>query len=206
VDLKMPGESIAEVDQEDSGWSWDELDQVDELAGGAPRKHRDALKLLAAFVQHGDNNAGQQKLLCLPEGVQEDEEGNTVCTQPFMMVEDLGSTFGGSEMLDERASMNLAAWERHPIWKDRENCIADLAHTPSGTLSYPQISEEGREFLASLLTRLTDRQIELLFRVGRANHRDQNEHSRFPKYVPISEWVRVFKAKREEIVNSRCRN
>jgi hypothetical protein len=206
VDLKMPGETIAEVDQEDSGWSWDELDEVDEESGGAPRKHRDALKLLAAFVQHGDNNAGQQRLICLPEGVQKDARGNTVCTQPFMVVEDLGSTFGGSEMLDERASMNLAAWQRHPIWKDREDCIADLAQTPSGTLSDPQISEEGRAFLANLLTQLTDHQIALLFRVGRANHRDQNEHSRFPKYVPISEWVRVFKAKREEIVNTRCRN
>jgi hypothetical protein len=210
ADLKMPGKWIAETDHEDSGWSWDELDLVEERHGGAPRKHRDALKLLAAFVQHGDNNAGQQKLMCLPEGSQEasqeDSSGSSFCTRPFMMVEDLGSTFGGAEMLDERASMNLAAWERHSIWKNRARCIADLAHTPSGTLSDPKISEKGRAFLAGLLSQLTDRQIEDIFRVGRADRRDQNEQGRFRKFVPISEWVRVFKAKRAEILNARCRN
>ncbi|MFL5812472.1 MAG: hypothetical protein ACJ763_02750 [Bdellovibrionia bacterium] len=206
ADLKMPGKAIVETDHEDSGWSWDELDLIDERHGGAPRKHRDALKLLAALVQHGDNNAGQQKLICLPDGIQEDSSGRSFCTRPFMMVEDLGSTFGGAEMLDERASMNLAAWEHHSIWKDPTRCVADLAHTPFGTLSDPKISEKGRAFLAELLSQLTDRQIEDIFRVGRADRRDQNEQGRFRKLVPISEWVRVFKVKRAEILNARCRN
>jgi hypothetical protein len=214
ADLKMPGEGISQVDSEHSGWSWDELDRVDERQGGAPLDHRDALKLLAAFVQHGDSNAGQHKLMCLPDGIQKDASGKTICTRPFMMVEDLGSTFGGSEMLDERASMNLAAWAAHPIWKDRAHCVADLAQTPSGTLAYPRISEKGRSFLAHLLVQLTDRQIEDLFRVGRADRRDQNEQGRLYshesshgiKHVPISEWVRVFKAKREEILRASCTN
>jgi hypothetical protein len=204
ADLKMPGKAIVDQENEESGWSWDELDEVDEEAGGAPRKHREALKLLAAFVQHGDNNAGQQKLICLPGGVQKGSDGKKFCTRPFMLVEDLGSTFGGAEMLDERASMNWMAWKRHPIWKDPENCVADLAHTPFGTLSDPKISESGRAFLAGLLAQLTDRQIEDLFRVGRADRRDQNEQGRFHRFVPISEWVRVFKAKRAEILNAHC--
>ena len=49
----------------DSGWAWPELDTVDETAGGAPRAQRDALKLLAVFVQHTDNKAAQQRLLCV---------------------------------------------------------------------------------------------------------------------------------------------
>lgn len=217
ADLKMPGEAIVEIDNEDSGWKWEELDAVDERQGGAPKAHRDALKLLAAFVQHGDNNAGQQKLMCLPDGIQKSPTGKSICTRPFMMVEDLGSTFGGSEMLNERASMNFAAWVAHPIWRDRANCVADLAKTPFSTLSYPKISEKGRAFLASLLVQLTDRQIEDVFRIGRADRRDQNEQGRLlsqawmtgnPRIrsVPISEWVKAFKAKREEIVRARCPN
>lgn len=217
ADLKMPGEAIVEIDNEDSGWKWEELDAVDERRGGAPKAHRDALKLLAAFVQHGDNNAGQQKLMCLPGGIQKNSDGKVICTRPFMIVEDLGSTFGGSEMLNERASMNIAAWVAHPIWRDQANCIADLAKTPSSTLSYPKISEKGRAFLASLLVQLTDRQIEDIFRIGRADRRDQNEQERLTsqtfvtgfrkiKSAPISEWVKAFKAKREEILRARCPN
>ena len=48
----------------DSGWAWPELDEVQEAAGGAPRAHRDALKLLAVFLQHTDNKAAQQRLVC----------------------------------------------------------------------------------------------------------------------------------------------
>jgi hypothetical protein len=216
ADLKMPGEAIVEIDNDESGWSWDELDFVDERQGGAPLAHRDALKLLAAFVQHGDNNPGQQGLICLPGGIQRDASGKTICTQPFLMIEDLGSTFGGAERLDERASMNLVAWASHHVWKDRERCVADLAHTPFGTLSDPQISEKGRAFLSKLLVQLSDQQIEEIFRVGRADRRDQNEHGfmLFPELIdrhwsvvyPISDWVRVFKAKREEIARAHCQN
>src|SRR5689334_6798342 len=39
----------------DEGWSWKELDRVDETAGGAPLAQRNALKLLAVLIQHGSN-------------------------------------------------------------------------------------------------------------------------------------------------------
>lgn len=41
-------------------WAWRELDLVDEEAGGAPRAHRDALKLLlAVMIQHTDSKPEQ---------------------------------------------------------------------------------------------------------------------------------------------------
>ena len=51
---------------EDSGWSWAELDLVEETVGGAPRAHRDALKLLAVMIQHTDSKPAQQRLMCAP--------------------------------------------------------------------------------------------------------------------------------------------
>ena len=53
--------------EDDPGWSWPELELVEEQAGGAPRAHRDALKLLAVFLQHSDNKTEQQRLLCVDE-------------------------------------------------------------------------------------------------------------------------------------------
>jgi hypothetical protein len=207
IDFDLPGAAITTNLNEKPGWDWKELELVDPEHGGAPRAHVDALKLLAAFVQHGDNNPGQQKLMCLPGGIVQDGQGKTICTEPFMMVEDLGSTFGGSEMLDERASMNLEAWAAHPIWKDKDQCIADLAQTPEGSLSNPKISEQGRAFLAHLLMQLTDHQIEDIFRIGRADQRNQNEQglrALEQKTASISDWVRVFKTKRDQIAQTRC--
>src|SRR4051794_25870763 len=48
----------------ETGWAWPELDKVDETAGGAPRAQRDALKLLAVFVQHTDNISVHEPLPC----------------------------------------------------------------------------------------------------------------------------------------------
>jgi hypothetical protein len=61
------------VSSEISGWEWPELDLVDPRAGGAPRAQRDALKLLAAFIQHTDSKAEQQRLLCLDPRAKKEE-------------------------------------------------------------------------------------------------------------------------------------
>src|SRR4029453_14333340 len=50
VERLFPGETIEEY--EDQGWTWGELKDFDVSAGGASRAEVDALKLLAAFVQH----------------------------------------------------------------------------------------------------------------------------------------------------------
>ena len=47
------------------GWKWDELVKIDAAAGGAPRDHVDALRLLAVMLGHWDNKAKNQRLLCL---------------------------------------------------------------------------------------------------------------------------------------------
>ena len=64
IERKLKGKDIAVNKQE--GWKWAELDLVDPAAGGAPRAQRDALKLMAVFLQHTDNKTEQQRLVCLP--------------------------------------------------------------------------------------------------------------------------------------------
>src|SRR5262249_3092292 len=70
-------------------WAWWELDLVDESQGGAPVQQRDALKLLAVFMQHTDTKPEQQRLLCLPAGF----AASGRCDRPFMMLHDVGLTF-----------------------------------------------------------------------------------------------------------------
>ena len=90
IESKLKGETLESWNGQ--GWGWSELDRVDESQGGAPRAHRDALKLLASFVEHIDSKDVQQRLICLPgDGPQADAAR---CEHPFLMVHDLGVTFG----------------------------------------------------------------------------------------------------------------
>ena len=67
IERKPEGHEM-KADEKDSGWAWPELALVDEAQGGASRAQRDALILLAVFIQHTDSKPEQQRLLCLPGG------------------------------------------------------------------------------------------------------------------------------------------
>jgi hypothetical protein len=188
IDRGMRGHTLETKPHE--GWAWNELDYVDEAAGGAPPAQRDALKLLAVFVQHTDTKSPNQSLLCL----------DAACDRPFMVAHDLGNTFGHADIYnrDGPASVNFRNWSREPIWrgKDKRTCIGNLPRSMTGTLGDPHISEEGRKFLADLLVQLSDTQLRDLFEVARFAAREPDRS--------VDDWVSVFKRKRDEIVNTTC--
>ena len=203
VERKMPGKTMASAERE--GWTWAEMDQVDEARGGAPHAHRDALKLLAALLQHVDSRARQQRLLCLHGGVA--QGGEAECSRPFMMVADLGVTFGSAHLfsrdLNHIASMNFEHWSPVPVWKDPARCVARLQRSFSGTLDDPHISEAGRKFLADLLVQLSDRQIHDLFEVARVDRRPRNP-GHGAATASVEDWAQAFARKRDEIVRHSC--
>jgi len=182
------------------GWDWDELDLVDPSRGGAPREQRDALKLLAVFMQHTDTKSQQQRLLCASES----SGAAGQCDRPFMMLHDVGVTFGRANNLNRGhvGSVNLAEWKSEPIWRDPGACVGNLDKSRTGSLGDPVISEAGRKFLADLLVQLTDQQIYDLFAVAQVERRTSSSESVVA--APVADWVAVFKAKRAEIVNHRC--
>jgi hypothetical protein len=204
IDSKMPGKTLET--KPDEGWVWKELDLVDEAAGGAPLAQRDALKLLAVFVQHTDTKANNQRLMCLDKqfgkGDTNAELDHNKCAHPFMMVPDIGTTFGRATIfsMDSPSSVNFHNWSQTPIWKDTDteqgNCVGNLRGSMGGTLENPHISEAGRKFLADLLVQLSDAQLHDLFDVAGFTRRDPS--------ASIDDWVHGFKQKRDEIVNRTC--
>jgi hypothetical protein len=195
IERKMPGDEL----EPDSSWAWTELDAVDEKHGGAPLAHRDALKLLAVFLQHTDSKPEQQRIVCRDGGQA------AGCAQPFMMINDLGLTFGGANLLNANSkAMNLVAWADTPVWKSDVGCVGNLSKSVTGTLKDPVISEEGRTFLAGLLAQLTDDQITAVFAVARVTLRLRNPENVRSGFATVGEWVSVFKQKRAEIVQRRC--
>jgi hypothetical protein len=185
----------------ESGWAWPELSQVDVSLGGAPRSQRDALMLLAAFMQHTDSKQEQQRLWCLP-GASTDGE---ICPKPFLLIHDVGLTFGRATYSNstDKSSVNFREWANTAVWKDAPQCVAHLSRSYTGTLSDPRISETGRAFLADLLSQLTDDQLRGLFSVARVELRSTGNRSA-NESASVDDWVNVFKKKRDEIVQAHC--
>lgn len=201
-----PAGTTIEVKGAEEGWAWWELLRIDERAGGAPRAHVDALRLLAAFVQHSDNKDEQQRLACLPGGVQKDVQGNETCTRPFLYTVDLGATFSRADLRNKN-KFELREWASVPVWADAERCVARLKRSLTGSFGNPLISEAGRAFLAERISQLSDRQIRDLFTAARAERRGETiegtDSGRRP--VTLDDWVETFRRKRAEIVEHRCR-
>jgi hypothetical protein len=204
VERKMDGKNMES--SEGPGWKWPELDLVDESQGGAPRAHRDALKLLAVMVQHTDSKPDQQRLLCLPGGVQKHESVEETCSKPFMMAHDLGNTFGTGNLLnaDSMSSVNYKKWSATPVWEKDPGCVANLSKSFTGTLHDPVISEAGRRFLADLLVQLSDQQIHDLFAGAQIERRVLKDEPASQPKPTVDDWVRAFKQKRDEIVSRTC--
>jgi hypothetical protein len=197
IERRLAGKRIET--KEDEGWKWPELDTVDEKAGGAPRAHRDALKLLMVLLQNSDTKPSNQRMLCPTDAVKTDGAGNESCARPLLYVQDLGYAFGEATLLDTKKN-DLQSWTEEPIWKDQAQCVGNLKKSLQGNLRDPAISEAGRKFLADLLAQLSDKQITDVFTAARVDrfhrHADRNP--------PIAEWVRAFKKKRDEIAGTRC--
>jgi hypothetical protein len=199
IELRLPGRLMET--KPDSGWSWSELEDIGPGAPASERAHRDALKLLAAFIQHTDNKAANQLLFC-PKG---QEVGQTGCRHPVLMISDLGLTFGNAGMLNKNQdSVKLASWAQVPVWKDGASCVARLKGSITGSLSDPEIREAGRAFLAGLLAQLRDVQIRDLFETARVKRRASDPSDKDSPPGSVDEWVAAFKRKRAEIVDQHC--
>jgi hypothetical protein len=198
IEWKLAGRTLESAPG--SGWKWSEIDDIGPGAPRDARSHREALKLLAAFVQHTDNKADNQRLLC-PEGK---TVGRTGCRAPVLMIHDVGLTFGRAALFNKNEnSVRLAAWADVPVWKDPERCVAQLKGSLTGTLSDPVIREEGRAFLAGLLAQLSDAQLRDLFEIAGVARRDADKKE--PSAPgPVDDWVNAFKKKRAQIVEHRC--
>jgi len=189
-----------------TGWAWPELDLVDPGVGGAPRAQRDALKLLAVFLQHTDSKPEQQRLLCLDPRAKKEEASGETCQASVMMVHDLGLTFGRANLFNRQlvGSVNLAQWSSAPVWTSATGtCVADMPRSQTGTLDNPLITEGGRAFLADLLVKLTDAQLRDLFEVSRFP-RHSTLTAASPDTSTLAQWVEAFKKKRGEIVSRTC--
>jgi hypothetical protein len=173
------------------GWGFFELDRVDPARGGAPRAHVDALRLAAVLLHHWDNKAENQRLVCLdePEG-----DRNRECPRPFILLQDLGSTFGPNKV-------HYESWSTRPVFAGA-GCDVHMEDMPFGgaTFGRATIGEAGRRFLSERLDRLSDEQLRDLF----AGARFPEHHGRRGPGASAEDWARALRGKAAEIAGRSC--
>lgn len=170
---------------EQEGWSWHELSAVDPSLGGATHAEVDAFRLMAMFLNHWDNKASNQRLVCpaLPDSDKgPDSDEAPKCEHPLAMIQDAGSTFGPRKV-------DLQAWSESPVWADAPSCTISMKHLPydGGGFQDITVSEEGRRLLSDRLTKLTTSQLTTLF----ANARFDN----------VDRWVAAFERRVDAIAH-----
>jgi hypothetical protein len=208
IEIKFPGEKIKAEDADCSttnaentnpdcgGFSWKETPDISEAAGGASKAQVDAFRLLAAFMMHGDNKPGNQRLVC-PD---EDIDANGHCTQPYAMIQDIGAGFGSPVFLGlgyRKADIN--SWSHPSLWVNLHACRARLSSTHE--LKNPVVSEEGRAFLSKLMdpTVLTDEKLTAIFEASRIVEKG-DKYKGHP--ATVADWVAAFNKKRQELSES----
>ena len=204
MEEKLDAEPIEE--RKDQGWSWKSLKRVDEKLGGATRAEIDALELLNAFVENADNKSKQNSLVCPRGALTENEAGEVTCRRPILYVDDLGSVFGkGGFTTGFDGRVDYEGWKERAVWRNPESCKARLVSIMwilrRSTLRDPVISEAGRALLARQLEQLSDAQITDLFRAARIDrlHQTMSDGSSGRREVTVTDWVELFKQKRDEI-------
>jgi hypothetical protein len=171
VERKFKGESVEAGDVK--GWDFQELSKIDPARGGAGKAEVDALRLMAMFLNHWDNKARNQRLVC----VASDSED---CPHPVAMIQDTGSDFGPGKM-------NLSHWWHTPVWADAASCTLSMKGFPwdGGTFQDVQISEAGRQLFADRLRQVSAAQIEALFSAA--------------GFEDVDQWVAAFQERARQV-------
>jgi hypothetical protein len=201
VERRLPGKAIEGEDS--AGWSWEKLDKVQAEGRGASRAERDALRLMAVLLNNWDNRTGNQRLLCLPEGYPPEAGGH--CGKALAYMHDVGGTFGrvagtGNRVRGkgkEERKLDVEAWRRVPIWKDRASCSVSIKspRLHGATFGDATISEAGRRLLADLLVQLRPEQMQALFEGALVEEHPEAK----PASTDASLWAAVLQEKVRQI-------
>ncbi|MFW7378436.1 MAG: hypothetical protein ACOH5I_06505 [Oligoflexus sp.] len=206
------------------GWGLDEVRTgVGASTDGEQQLYREALVALLGILQHADNKASNQRLLCTDWDKRTD-----FCHESYLVAQDVGSLFGkgvdvvGDVLLGRRPSMSKydwSQWNSVPVWKNADRCELKVNTIPfvnltshfaeNNTFEIKQISVEARDFLLSLLDQLSDQQLLDLFLLAQTDLRMESYRSNLfspLQTVTADHWVSTFKRKRDELATASCRN
>jgi hypothetical protein len=156
---------------------------------------RQALRILMGLVQHIDNKAENQRLICA-----KDKSEDGICSESWLVAQDVGSDLGhGAKPFQDLAGLKipviskfqLSEWSQTPVWdtawgKVREDCqlkvnsfpVAD--YLPSvvsrfSTMHNKLVEIAAGQYLLKRMRKLTPQQILDIFKLAMIDRKDDPE-------------------------------
>jgi hypothetical protein len=218
IEKKDSGDKI-ETDQK-QGWGFNEILNPSNMRSTETAKgkrqliHREALAMMAAFLEHWDNKSVNQRLSCLDK-----ESLSDACEQPFFIIQDPGFTFGtgwkpfefnGVSALSVANDANPIRWAKETMWDgDSANCVIKVnAFLPEGvTLFKHKVSQEGAAFFAKIFSQLSKSQIADLMEAGQVETTRDGSKRQGPDKGNITKqtWIDSFVGKVEsQVFSNKC--
>ena len=194
----------------EQGVDWKEL--LSKLSSDAERArlqdvHRQALTLLASFLQHADSKAENQTLSCASDHVDAGEQSERTCSKPIIYIGDIGSILGGGWNLSRigPAKVDFNGWRQAPVWRNPERCVAAVNGLPNASLRDTVISEPARAFLAERLSELSrDQLVDLFSHAGVGLLADSTNDGGRQRRVTPEAWAELFLGKTRQIIDHTC--
>lgn len=216
-----------------TGWGFDEVlnSKMYTKSGSADRlnrqeKHREALTIMAGFFNHADNKPDNQRIICLDDW----DPTTKKCNKPFLVLHDPGNVmglgwvfFGNLFSLDPSKAFSTSKlerekWEALSMWKGgkSESCVLHVNKHQNGSLQDMKISPSSLAFVKSLISKLSDKQIEGALRAGRVEFVPGGakklvfQNGKFVEQaVPggdtVQEWVKSIRNKiNRDLMGSKC--
>jgi hypothetical protein len=195
-----------DIDPEnDETWSWQ--DAATFYGNGQFTRQQkveyDAYRLaLGLFTYHNAIDI-QNRLACAQW--KPGAEDPKICTQPMILVQDLGSTFGKNSFLGANPRGSFNDWKGQTVFSKPEAC--ELRSTLDGP---KQPLKEAQDLLITRLAALDRARVRAIFQVARFDIMDQKQVKRLRdsgaadvSAAALDEWTDVFMSHIDEIRNAR---
>ncbi len=194
-----------EIEADTEYWSWRDARRF--YDGGVwddqQRAEYDAYRLALGMVFYHNDKEQQNRVAC----ARESENGQDVCLEPFIFVQDVGSTFGRKKrfFLSSNPRGEYRHWKAMTVFSNPSRC--ELRAPLAGPA---RVSKEGQALLVQRLDALDRAKVEAVFRAARFDRMDQRQLERLrsegasdPGEAAIREWTDTFMQRIEEVKNAR---
>jgi hypothetical protein len=191
-----------EIESDTEYWRWRDVAEFygDGTWDNRQKAEYDAYRLALGLVFYHNPKRQQNRVACARE---QDSDGQTLCLEPHIFVQDVGSSFGRKEtsFLRNNPRGEYRHWKDMTVFRDPSKC--ELRAPLRGPR---QVSKDGLDLLLPRLDALNRATVEAVFRAARFDRMDQRQLERLrnegvpdPSEAAIREWTDTFMARVEEV-------
>jgi hypothetical protein len=197
--------AFEEIEADTEYWSW--TDAVEFYSNGTwdnqQKAEYDAYRLALGMVFYHNDKEQQNRVAC----AREQKNGQTSCLEPYIFVQDVGSTFGRKKtfFLQANPRGEFRHWKDMTVFNDPSKCEL---RAPLGGPA--RVSKDGLDLMVQRLHALDRAAVETIFRTARFDRMDQRQLERLreagvpdPEGAAIREWTETFMDRVEEVKGAR---